>query len=173
MKQLINFFLCSLILTSCGEQETENLPDVNWSKEKSTELNKELAVREQIDIKLYLDRHPNWNMTETGSGLYFYKYENGSGEEAKSRRLVQVQFEIQLLDGTTCYKTDSDEVEEFKIDHSHVESGVQEAIKLMREGDKAKLIIPSHLAHGLTGDYNKIPPLTTLVVDLQLYKIVR
>jgi len=35
-------------------------------------------------------------------------------------------------------------------------------------GDHAKLIIPSHLAHGLIGDLDKIPPLTTLVMDIHL-----
>ena len=44
---------------------------------------------------------------------------------------------------------------------------------MMREGDKAKLIVPSHLAHGLVGDFDKIPPLTPIVVDIQLYKIVK
>jgi FKBP-type peptidyl-prolyl cis-trans isomerase len=38
----------------------------------------------------------------------------------------------------------------------------------MKMGDRAKLIIPSHLAHGLVGDLNKIPPLTTIVVDIHL-----
>jgi len=38
----------------------------------------------------------------------------------------------------------------------------------MRVGDKAKFIVPSHLGHGLSGDFEKIPPLTTLVIDLEL-----
>lgn len=167
----ISLFVFALV--SCGEEEKPAEKEITWSKEQSTDLNKELAAREKIDIQLFIDRHPKWNMTETGSGLYFYKYEEGTGIEAKSGTLAQVQFDISLLDGTKCYSTGADEVEEFIIDHSHVETGVQEAIKLMREGDKAKMIIPSHLAHGLTGDFNKIPPLTALVIDLQLYKIVR
>jgi FKBP-type peptidyl-prolyl cis-trans isomerase FkpA len=162
-----------ILLFSCGSEEVPEKKDPNWTKDLSTDLNKELAEREKIDIKLFLDRHPDWSMKESGSGLYFYKYEDGKGLEARSGKVAQVQFDIQLLDGTKCYNTAEDEVEEFIIDHSHVETGVQEAIKLMREGDKAKMIIPSHLAHGLTGDFNKIPPLTALVIDLHLYKIVR
>ncbi len=170
----IFWIICfSSILYSCGPEEVQQDKEVKWSKKQSTDLNKELTEREKIDIKLYLDRHPSWKMEETGSGLYFFKYEEGDGVAASSGRVAQVQFDISLLDGTKCYSTGVDEVEEFKIDHSHVETGVQEAIKLMREGDKAKMIIPSHLAHGLTGDFNKIPPLTAIVVDLQLYKIVR
>jgi FKBP-type peptidyl-prolyl cis-trans isomerase len=38
----------------------------------------------------------------------------------------------------------------------------------MKVGDKAKLIIPSHLGHGITGNMDKIPPLSTLIVDIEL-----
>lgn len=171
MKKFIHLHLVLFLALGCETNAPKKQQLTDWSKDKSTELNKELIEREKVDIKLYIDRHPNWKMTETGSGLYFYKYESGTGVEASSGREAQVQFEISLLDGTKCYATSADEVEIFKIDHSHVETGVQEGIKLMREGDRAKMIIPSHLAHGLTGDFNKIPPLTPIVVDLELYKI--
>ncbi len=167
------FILYLFVLLSCKEEKVKEKPEVDWTKKESTDLNKELAIRENIDIKLYIERHASWKMEETGSGLYYFIYKNGEGAQATASREAQVQFEINLLDGTPCYKTEEDEVEEFKIDHSHVETGIHEAIKLMREGDRAKLIVPSHLAHGLTGDYNKIPPLTAIVVDLYLYKLVR
>ena len=35
------------------------------------------------------------------------------------------------------------------------------------------MIIPSHLAHGLTGDMDKIPPLTPIVIDLYVIEILR
>ena len=163
-----------LFMMGCANSEVPAAEDVSWSNDESTDLNKELAIREKIDIRLFLDRHSDWKMQETGTGLYFYKYEEGKGESAKSRNVVQVQFDISLLDGTKCYSTGADDVvEEFVIDHSDIESGVQEGIKMMREGDKAKLIVPSHLAHGLVGDFDKIPPLTPIVVDIQLYKIVK
>lgn len=171
MKITVYIFIVLSLLYSCKEEPQQEGPEVDWSKEKSTDLNKELAEREKVNIQLFLDRHPSWKMTETGSGLYFYKYEKGQGIEANSGREAQVEFKISLLDGTMCYATEADEVEIFKIDHSTVETGVQEGIKLMKEGDRAKMIIPSHLAHGLTGDFNKIPPLTPIVVDLHVYKI--
>jgi FKBP-type peptidyl-prolyl cis-trans isomerase len=160
-----------VFLVSCDDNQPEAKPEVNWSKENSTDLNKELAAQEKIDIKLYLDRKSTWEMKETGSGLHYWVYKKGQGPQALSGSIAQVSFNISLLDGTFCYNTNEDEIEEFRVDKSQVETGVQEAIKLMREGDKAKLIIPSHLAHGLTGDMNKIPPLTPIVVDIELYKV--
>ena len=75
---------------------------------------------------------------------------------------------MQLLDGSECYRTNADEMEVFEIDHADIESGLHEGIKYMHVGDFAKLIIPSHLAHGLVGDLDKVPPMSTLVVDIHL-----
>jgi len=73
-----------------------------------------------------------------------------------------------LMDGTVCDKTEADEYVELMVDNSDIESGVQEAVKLLSIGDHAKLIIPSHIGHGLVGDLDKIPPLTTLIIDIHL-----
>ena len=85
--------------------------------------------------------------------------------------MAEIEYSITLLDGTVCYETASDEYEELIVDNSEIESGVQEGIKKMTIGDRAKLIVPSHLGHGLVGDLDKIPPLTTLVIDIHLIGI--
>jgi FKBP-type peptidyl-prolyl cis-trans isomerase len=76
-----------------------------------------------------------------------------------------------LLDGTICYQTKEEEIERITIARSEKESGVHEALQLMRKGDKAKLILPSYLAHGLLGDRSKIPPQSILYIDLQLIEL--
>ena len=43
----------------------------------------------------------------------------------------------------------------------------------MKVGDKAKFIIPSHLAFGLLGDENKIPKRATLVYDVELIDVMK
>jgi FKBP-type peptidyl-prolyl cis-trans isomerase len=78
---------------------------------------------------------------------------------------------VRLLDGKLCYESDENFYEELKIDHNDRESGLNEALKLMKTGEKAKLILPNHLAHGLVGDLKSIPPLSILIVDLELHQI--
>jgi FKBP-type peptidyl-prolyl cis-trans isomerase len=82
-------------------------------------------------------------------------------------------LKINLLDGKICYKTDTLEVDQFLVDRSQVESGIQEGIKLMKEGEKAVFILPSNLAHGLLGDFEKIPPMSPIVVNLELIKVIK
>ena len=161
-----------LVLFACGQKEVEQ-PIVNWDQEKSTKFNKELVIEEEIQIKLFLEQHKDWIMQKTGTGLQYYIYKVGTGAKAEEGLTAQVEIEVKLLDNTECYKTEKDEYQEFVIDHSDVESGIQEGIKKMKVGDHAKLIIPSHLAHGLIGDMDKIPPLTTIVVDIHLIELIK
>jgi FKBP-type peptidyl-prolyl cis-trans isomerase len=42
-------------------------------------------------------------------------------------------------------------------------------VKYLKHGDKALLLIPSHLAHGLLGDFKKIPPQMPIIYDVEIY----
>lgn len=159
-----------LILTACSEPETDPIP-VDWTKEKSTRLNKEITEQEKIDIELYKDRIVNSSFEQTGSGLNIWVKKEGEGENAEVNQWVQVRYKISLLDGTVCYETEENEIQEFKVDKSDVETGIQEGIKRLNKGAQAMLIIPSHLAHGLTGDSDQIPPLTAIVVEIEVVNI--
>ena len=169
MKINIYFFFLIFILISCQPKKEE--VKINWTQKQSSDFGKELAFEEDMNIRMYLEQRKSWKAEETGSGLRYFIYENGKGIQAQSGMIAQVRFKITLLTGETCYQTEENETETFKIDKSEVESGVQEGIKKMHVGDKAKLIIPSHLGHGLAGDFDKIPPLTTIVVDLELISL--
>ena len=155
------------VFASCSDMEEEK-PELNWNKDKSVAMNKKIAMEEQLQINLYLARHPSWKMQKTGSGLNYYIYQKGTGEKATGGMVAKVALKINLVDETLCYETEPGDFDEFQIDQSTVETGIQEGIKKMQVGDKAKLIIPSHLAHGLVGDLDKIPPLAILVVDIHL-----
>ena len=50
----------------------------------------------------------------------------------------------------------------------NIESGIHKGVQYLKRGDKALLLVPSHLAHGLLGDYKKIPPQMPIVYDIQI-----
>ncbi|MFT6716793.1 MAG: FKBP-type peptidyl-prolyl cis-trans isomerase FkpA, partial [Saprospiraceae bacterium] len=90
------------------------------------------------------------------------------GESAKNGQLAEIKYTLTLLKGDTIY---ADKREHFVIDFQQKESGLHECIKQLTVGDKAIIIIPSYMAHGLTGDDNKIPPLTSLVYNIELVNL--
>jgi FKBP-type peptidyl-prolyl cis-trans isomerase len=53
----------------------------------------------------------------------------------------------------------------------NVESGIHEVLLYMSEGDRARVILPSHMAFGYTGDSNKIPQNASLLYDLKILEI--
>ena len=169
--------IIGVFLVGCGEEEVEGPIDFDWTQENSTNLSLVISAQEDIDIQLYLEQRPDWDVITTGSGLRYYVYEHGTVADTSvhpiPRDVAEIEYSITLLDGTECYKTEDDEYEEFVVDNSEIESGVQEGIKRMNVGDRAKLIIPSHLGHGISGDLNKIPPMTILVIDIHLLGIIR
>ena len=59
----------------------------------------------------------------------------------------------------------------FKIGYSKQMKGLNYAIKLMKVGDKAKIIIPSYLGFGMSGYGKKVPPYSTLLLNIKLLNI--
>lgn len=159
-------------LTACsGDAPAPVQQPMDWNTQKSSDFNRGLSVKEAKDIQLFLEMRPDWKMTETGSGLQYWIYKNGDGLTPEPEEFAEIEYEITLLTGEVCYKTEDDEYESVRVDHSDIETGIQEALKIMKVGDHAKLIVPSHLGHGLLGDLDKIPPLRSLVIDLKLIGI--
>lgn len=169
-KSILTLPLFVCLLFACGDKPQYNTPKP-LLKDSLTEplinTNKKIGEGEKRDIDNFVKRK-NWPMTETGTGLRYYIYENGKGPAVNSGDLVTVDFEITLLNGQVCYSSEETGSEEFVVDHDHVETGLHEAIKYLHVGDRAKIIIPSHLAFGLTGDMDKIPPLSPIVYDLEV-----
>lgn len=167
-------FIFSLILFSCSNQDTEEYVDLEkWNKKKSLSFNKARLKEEDLQIKIFLEGRQDLKMDSTGTGLRYMIYKNGDGLKPLPGDSADVQMTVSLLDGTVCYQTDSAELDQFLIDRSHLETGIQEAIKLMKVGDRSKLILPSHLAHGLLGDFKKIPPMAVLFVDIYLHDVIK
>lgn len=169
-------FVCVLlyaaVLTSCDSPPTEQpLQDPSAYTEPLIEANKHLVRTEEEDIEAYLKRHA-WELAETGSGLRYQIYEHGVGLKAETGMHARMHYSLSLLNGTVCYDSKRLGPKEFLIGRGGVESGLEEAILLMREGDRGRFVLPSHLAHGLLGDNDCIPKKAVVVYDVKLISLL-
>jgi FKBP-type peptidyl-prolyl cis-trans isomerase FkpA len=172
MKNVVATFTLLFVLFSCNEKKPIPIDNNEWSKQKSVDFNQEINEREVIQIALFLDHHTEYKMSQTETGLRYMIYKDSLGNVKPAiGQQVYLSLKISLLDGTQCYASEELEDEVFVVDKSDKESGLNEAVKLLSIGDKAKLILPSHLAHGLLGDFDKIPPQSILLIDVQLNNI--
>lgn len=135
--------------------------DEQQLREKSIEVNKDLVKRLQDTIAQYAEKN-NWDMQKTGSGLWYAITRSGNSDTIQRNDLVQIAYTVSLLNGTLCYSSDSLGLKNIKVGQGGVESGIEEALRMLTLGDSARLLVPPHLAHGLLGDQNKIPALAIL-----------
>lgn len=177
MKSALKLFLFILVfgVLSCKQNNNKNIskyPDYNSKefKDKLVEANKMYVKKESDEIDQYILRR-GWEMKTTGTGLRYMIVEAGTGVLAKPNDIAKVSYNITLLDGTVCYSSEQNGPKEFKINQDNVESGLHEGIQYMHVGDKARFILPSHLAHGLMGDESKIPPKSSVVYDIELLSL--
>lgn len=171
-KYFFRVFVCAFLLTSaCSRTETQQKEEkpVNI-KEKLKDVNKRMVRTESGQIDDFIARY-GWDMQKTGTGLRYMIYKKGDGEKAAVGKIAVINYSVSLLSGVVCYSSDSQGPKEFLIGRGGVESGIEEGILFLRTGDKAKFILPSHLAFGLTGDGDKIPAKTVLVYDVELLKL--
>lgn len=107
----------------------------------------------------------------TSSGLKYAIIEEGTGPQADSGKVVTVHYSGYLEDGT---KFDSsverDEPISFPVGFGQVIPGWDEGMKLLKEGAKARFIIPPSLGYG-ERDLEKIPANSTLIFDVELIKV--
>lgn len=171
LSNIIQLSFCLVVFLSCNNKNG-NSQSVSQKelKEPLIEENIRMTQEENRLIDRYIERH-KWSMNETGTGLRYMIYEKGSGIKAKNGMQATVEYEIKLMDGTICYSSVESGPRTFLIGKDHVESGIHEGVTLMNVGDKAKFILPSYLAHGLSGDNNKIPPRSSLVVNMHLLRL--
>lgn len=169
MRSLILLILV-LSLGSCqSDNHSDPFHDSNPKeiKEALIDANKIAAEKESLQIDGYCRRR-GLDVIKTGTGLRYQIFNKGTGEKAENGKIAIVKYEVSLINGTVCYSTKENGPEEFRIGKDNVESGLHEGITYMHVGDKAKIIIPSHLAHGLAGDFEKIPVRSTIVYDIEL-----
>jgi FKBP-type peptidyl-prolyl cis-trans isomerase len=170
MTRIILFLFSILVLqVSCKNREPENKTQPN-QQEALMRINKYLVKKDADAIKGYISRH-GWNMHETKAGLWYEITAHGNGAKAETGKTATLEYKVWLLNGKLCYSSDSLGNKSFPIGKGGVEPGLELGILMLREGDKARFIMPPHLAHGLIGDEDKIPARASIIYEVHLLKI--
>ena len=160
------FFL--MALTNChSDQPGNKRHDQKQFDESLIKANQQALAAENQQIDDYIYRH-KLAMKSTPTGLRYQIMKEGIGAKVESGRTVKLSYTTMLLTGDTVYSALREGPLVFEVGKGQVITGLEEAILLLRVGDRAKFIIPSHLAYGLIGDQKKILHKATLVYDLEL-----
>ncbi|MDG1237741.1 MAG: FKBP-type peptidyl-prolyl cis-trans isomerase [Flavobacteriales bacterium] len=136
-------------------------------------MNKLWVKDEIFKIDQYCLRH-GWNMIVSKSGMRYQIIQSeNSTIKPNVGSEVTMSYDVRLMDSkqTKCYHSDSNGLAKFKVEKSLIESGINEVVSMLSKGDSALVILPHHIAHGLTGDSKKIPPLSTVLYFIKILDV--
>jgi len=128
-------FLCAAILGSC-------------------DISKKYEREEEILIQNYLQSVGDTVYTRTPSGLYYYIISEGSGTNPVNGDTVSIWYKAKFLSGQL-FDSNFEQTDPyfFIIGSNTVIKGIDEGVRLIKNGGKIKLITPSSLAYGASGLY--------------------
>lgn len=176
-------YRCMWKKSSSGVKETDVVRfDVGIvSKEDRTVFSQRIyakkraqAEQSRSDLQVYL--HDNGIVEKPRpSGLIIVPIVPGYGAKATSGDMVKIHFNAELIDGTP-YKSTRETNIPVTLTLSGLPEGyprgLDEALHQMREGEIAKVIIPSHLAFGQQEVYN-LPPFSNFVYEIEVLEVIK
>ena len=125
------------------------------------------AINKEKEEKYLEANRKKAGVQETESGLQYIIAEAGSEVKPNSDKdTVYVHYKLALTDGTVIEEV-KEEQDAVMLTLNRVIPAWTEGLKLLGEGGKATLYVPSKLGYGERGS-NGIDPNTTLVFDIQL-----
>jgi len=141
---------------------------MNESIERNKMLNKaENAILLQ---RIKSDTLHSYINSENG---YWYYYDISVSDEnytPVSGDEVFYKHEISGLNNAILYSEEELGTKSYLVDKEELITGLQDALKIMKEGETVTFLFPSYKAYGYTG-YDKVQPNQPLIYTIQLLKI--
>ena len=166
------FFL--LLLTQCGSPQEQVPQGAASSIEKDAlqSMNKYLSEKEQDMLASYVARQ-QLDMRQAPSGYYYQVVAQGSGAAAAEGCAVRLYGRVMLIDGALCYAYTEQNPLELRVGaHTGIKI-LNVALLGMKAESKVRFVFPAHMAYGLLGDGNKIPPYSPLVCEFVIAKVAK
>jgi FKBP-type peptidyl-prolyl cis-trans isomerase len=152
-------------LTAPGEVEATDLIINEQEHDVAADLTPEK------NAAFLADNAKKEGVTTTATGLQYRKISGGGGKKpASSRSKVTVHYTGALINGKV-FDSSVSRGEPITFGLNQVIPGWTEGLQLMSEGEKAELVIPQDLGYGARGSSGAIPPLQSLVFQVELIKV--
>ncbi|NJB81775.1 FKBP-type peptidyl-prolyl cis-trans isomerase [Wenyingzhuangia aestuarii] len=161
-----------VFFVSCTESKPRRPINKRTSEkvEYSVLYNKQInSIQEQL-IKEYIQKDSllNYQYSPFGFAYAVVKPSTKPKKVIRENSIVTYSKTVYFLNNKLVYP---EEILTKQLDKSNLIKGIAEGLKLMQEDEEIKFIFSSFVAHGLSGDKNKIGSQTPIVVNIKLLKI--
>ncbi|WP_047245855.1 gliding motility-associated peptidyl-prolyl isomerase GldI [Maribacter thermophilus] len=169
--------LVTILLFSCdGPEPRKPVKRKSGSFFKaSVERSRKLLEAEEKKIHEIIknDSLKHYTHSASGSWYHYLKVNDSSNYTPKTDDLVILKYNLLTLDNDTIYSESEIGTVSYKVDKQELFLGLRDAIKLLKENEKATFLFPSSIAYGYHGDNNKIGtnvPLKSTITILKIEK---
>lgn len=125
-----------------------------------------LPAYEDYVIQEYLQKNGMTGYSKTTTGIYYKISTPGTGSPITADSTVTAKYTGKLLNGTVFDKSESGA--SFLLNGTI--KGWQQAVPLIKEGGRIRIVIPSAQAYGMTGNPN-IPAFSPLDFDITVTEV--
>lgn len=162
----------ALTLASCHDVPVVDVakPKGDTLKENMMNANRYIAHSEETQIDSYVQRR-GWTMEKLSGGVRVMETERKSGGKAINYEdTVTMRYSVEAINGTPVY---SDVEETIVAGRMQPNAGLDAALRTLKEGSKARVIVPSHQAYGVAGDGNRVKSRMILVYNLEVERVIK
>ena len=164
-----------IFIIGCGGPEPRRAIEVKSGQfiRESVERNKALLEREEQLIKAIIKADSTRQYAATDFGAW-YAYENQVPEESylpNEGDIVIMNYDILSLGNDTIYSSKEIGEINYHVDREEIFRGLRMGVKILKEGERATFLFPSHIAFGYHGDNDKIGPNIPLKSNVTILKI--
>jgi FKBP-type peptidyl-prolyl cis-trans isomerase len=128
-----------------------------------------LSQYDDFTIQKFLQKNSLSGFTKTSSGLYYKIAQPGMGSPITKDSTVVANYTGRLLSGAVFDKAEVGSEATFTL--TNLVKGWQEALPLIKEGGKIRLLVPSALGYGLQGNSPLIPSFSVLDFDVNVTEV--
>lgn len=136
----------------------------DFQKAQEEKKNNELKLMDNFAKKNFP------NATKTQYGMYRVVLKEGAGATIPSGKTVKVEYTGKLMNGNVFDSSVGKQPLEFPIGQGAVIPGWEQALMMMKKGEKSIFFIPSNLAYGEQGS-GPIPPFSPLIFEMEVIDV--
>ncbi|MDC9722729.1 MAG: gliding motility-associated peptidyl-prolyl isomerase GldI [Urechidicola sp.] len=171
----LGIIVIAIALISCVDTEPRrpvSHHSTSYIKE-SVKLNKHINEVEEKAILYYIAQDSLKKYTRSKNGFWYasiLQKQSGNRKPVVGDRVL-FEYEIFDLRNQLIYSKAEIGQVNYIIDKENLTTGLQDGLKLMREGEEMQFLFPSFKAFGFTGDQEKIGIKQPLVYSVKLISI--